>query len=135
MSSCQAISQKFKGAVDVVKSSGESLCSHPAATKIVFTKLYTPAAHALAMANNSTKYQAATAEAQCCYLAGLIFHGLSNKTYRELKKKVHNDALMGSGTVPCTYNKVLQLADQYKSSYQQCPSGGSGGKLAFCAKR
>ncbi len=63
------------------------------------------------MANNSTKYQAAMAEAQCHYLAALFFHGLSNKTRRELKKKVHNNALTSLVTVPCTYNKVLQLTD------------------------
>jgi hypothetical protein len=80
--------------------------------KIVLTKLYTPAAHALTMANNSTEYQAATAEAQCCYLAALFFHGLSNDTLRELKKKVHNNALTGLDTVPHTYDKVLQMADQ-----------------------
>ncbi len=55
---------KFKGGGDVVESSGGSPWSHLAAKKIVFTELYTPATHDLAMANNSTEYQAATAEAQ-----------------------------------------------------------------------
>ncbi len=39
------------------------------------------------MANNSTDYQTATAEAQRCYLAALFFHGLNNKTPRELKRR------------------------------------------------
>jgi hypothetical protein len=108
---------KFNGAVDVVESLGGSPESHLAATKILCNKLYTPAAHTLAMPNNSPKYKAATAEAQRCYLAALFFHGLSNKTHREFEKKVHNDALTGLDTVPCNYDKVLQLADQYKSSY------------------
>jgi hypothetical protein len=98
---------KFKGAVDVVKLSGGSLWSHLAVTKIVFNELYTPTTHALAMTNNSTKYQAATEEAQHCYLAALFFHDLSNKTHRELKKKVHNNALTGSDTFPYTCDKVL----------------------------
>jgi hypothetical protein len=46
----------FKGAVDVVESSGGSPWSPLAATKIVFNKLYTPVPHASAIANNSTKY-------------------------------------------------------------------------------
>jgi hypothetical protein len=43
---------------------------------------------------------------------------------------------MGSDTVPRTYDKVLQLADQYKSSYQQRQPGGSeqGGGIAFAQK-
>ena len=36
----------------------------------------------LIAANNSLEYQAATAEAQHCYLTTLFFHGLSNKTNR-----------------------------------------------------
>jgi hypothetical protein len=38
--------------------------------------------------------------------------------------------------VPRTYNKVLQLADQYKSSYQQHQpgSGERGGGIAFAQK-
>jgi hypothetical protein len=52
------------------------------------------------------------------------------------RKKIHNNALTGSDTVPHTYDKVLQLADQYKSSYQQCQPGGSkqGGGIAFVQK-
>jgi hypothetical protein len=42
---------------------------------------------------------------------------------------------MGLDTVPCTYNKVLQLADQYKSSYQQHqPRGIQGKGIAFAQK-
>jgi hypothetical protein len=43
---------------------------------------------------------------------------------------------MGSDTVPCTYDKVLQLVDQVKSSYQQHQPGGSkrGGNIAFAQK-
>ncbi len=38
-------------------------------------------------------------------------------------------------TVPCTYDKVLKLADQYKSSYQQRQPGGvQGGGIAFAQK-
>ena len=57
----------------------------------------------------------AATEAQRRYLAALFFHGLSNEAHRDLKKKIHSYALTGSDTVPCTYNKVLQLTDQYKS--------------------
>ncbi len=71
---------------------------------------------------------------QRCYLAALFFHGLSNKFHRESKMKVHYDALTGSDTVPCTYDKVFQLADQNKLSYQQRPSGRGGGRLAFAQK-
>ena len=110
---------KFKGAVDAVKSSNGSPWSHPAATKIVFDKLNNPADLVLAKASNSFEYLLAATKAQRCYLAALFFHGLSNKAHRDLKKKIHNDALTVSDTVPCTYNKFLQLADQYKSSYQQ----------------
>jgi hypothetical protein len=50
----------------------------------------------------------------------------------DLKKKIHNYALTGTDTVPRTYDKVLQLADQYKSSYQQRnPGSERGGGLAF----
>jgi hypothetical protein len=77
--------------------------------------------------NSQPSYQAAATEVRCCYLAALFFHGLSNKAHRDLKKKVHNNALMGSNTVPCTDDKVLRLTDQYKSSYQQRQPGGGGG--------
>jgi hypothetical protein len=76
----------------------------------------------------------ATAEAHCCYLTTLFFHSLSNKSHRELKKKVHNDALTGSDTVPRTYDKVPQLADQYKSLYQPHPARVGGGGVAFAQK-
>jgi hypothetical protein len=126
---------KVKGAVDVVESSNGSPWSHPAATKIVFNKLYDPADHASAKVNISSKYQLAATEAQRHYLAALFFNGLSNEAHRDLKKKIHNNALMGSHTVPCTYDKVLQLADQYKSSYQQRhPGGKRGGGIAFAQK-
>ncbi len=104
---------KFKGAVDVVESLNGSPWSHLAATKIVFDELYNPADLASAKANTSSKYQLAATEVQRRYLAALFFHGLSNEAHRDLKKKIHNDALMGSNTVPCTYDMVLQLADQY----------------------
>jgi hypothetical protein len=126
---------KFKGTVDVVESSNGSPWSHPAATKIVFDKLYDPADLASAKANTSSKYQLAATEAQRRYLAALFFHGLSNEAHRDLKKKIHNNALTGSNTIPCTYNKVLQLVDQFKSSYQQChPGGDRGGGIAFAQK-
>jgi hypothetical protein len=125
---------KFKCAVDVVKSLDGSPWLHPAAAKIVFDKLYGPMiVFALAKASNLADYQVAATEAQRCYLAALFFHGLSNEAHLDLKKKVHNNALMGFNTIPCTYNKVLQLADQYKSSYQQCQPGGGGG-IAFAQK-
>jgi hypothetical protein len=88
---------------------------------------------ALTKASNLAKYQAAATEARHRYLAALFFHGLSNNAHRDLKKKVHNNALTGSDTVPCTYKKVLQLADQYKSSYQQ-RNPGNGGGIAFAQK-
>jgi hypothetical protein len=49
---------------------------------------------ALAKANNLAKYQVAATEGQRRYFAALFFHGLSNKVHWDLKKKVHNDALM-----------------------------------------
>jgi hypothetical protein len=115
---------KFKGAVDVVESSDGSPWSHPAATKIVYDELYSSSNYNTDKKINLTNYQAAAAEAQRQYLAAFFFHGLSNEAHRDLKKKNHNNALTGSDTVPRTYNKVLQLADQYKSSYQQHQPGG-----------
>ncbi len=108
---------KFKGAVDVVKLSDSSPWSHPASTKIVLHELFPPSDHVAAKSNNSSEYQMAIAEAHRCYLAALFLHGLSNESHRKLKKKVHNAALMGTDSVPQTYDKVLQLADQCKSSY------------------
>jgi hypothetical protein len=99
---------KYKGTVNVVESLDGSPWLHPAAAKIAFNEFYEPTTvFALAKASDSAKYQVAATEAQCCYLAALFFHGLSNKAHRDLKKKVHNGALTGSNTVPCTYNKVL----------------------------
>ncbi len=98
--------------------------SHTAATKIVYDKIYSSSNYKTDKNSNLTNYQAAAAEAQRQYLAALFFHGLSNEAHRDLKKKILNDALTGSDMVPCTYNKVLQLADQYKSSYQQRQPGG-----------
>jgi hypothetical protein len=98
---------KFKGTVDVVESSNGSPWLHPAATKIVFNKLYNPPDLPLAKANTSSQYQLAANEVQRCYLAALFFHGLSNKAHMDLKKKIHNNALTGSDTIPCTYEKVL----------------------------
>jgi hypothetical protein len=127
---------KFKGAVDVVESSDGTPWSHPAAAKIVFDKIYgSLPTFALAKASNLSNYQAAVTKAQRQYLVALFFHGLSSKAHRDLKKKVHNDTLMGLDSVPCTYNKVLQLTDQYKSSYQQCqPEDIRGGGIAFVQK-
>jgi hypothetical protein len=127
---------KFKGAVNVVESLDWSPWSHRAATKIVYDKIYSSSNYKTDKNSNLTNYQAAAAEAQRQYLAVLFFYGLSNKGHRDLKKKIHNDALTESNTVPCTYGKVLQLADQYKSSYQQRQPGGGkqGGSIAFAQK-
>jgi hypothetical protein len=127
---------KFKGTVDVVELLDGSPWSHLAAKKIVYDKIYSSSNYKTDKNSNLTDYQVAAAEAQRRYLAALFFHGLSNKVYTDLKKKIHNDALTGSNMVPCTYNKVLQLADQYKSSYQQCQpgSGERGGGIAFVQK-
>jgi hypothetical protein len=127
---------KFKGAVDVIESLDGSPWSHSAATKIVYNKIYSSSNYKTDKNSNLTDYQAAAVKAQRQYLAGLFFHGLSNKAHRDPKKKIHNDALTGSDTVPRTYNKVLQLADQYKSSYQQRQPGGGkqGGGIAFAQK-
>jgi hypothetical protein len=84
--------------------------------------------------SSQAEYQVATAEAHCCYLAALFSHSLSNKSHCEPKKKVHNNALMGLDTVPRTYDKVLQLADQYKSLYHPRPAGGGGGSVIFAQK-
>jgi hypothetical protein len=124
---------KFKGLVDF-KSSKGSPWSHPPATKIVFQDLFLTSNHSQAKSSNSSKYQVATAEAHHHYLAALFFHGLSNESHCELKKKVHNNALTGLDTVPHTYNKVLQLVDQYKSSYQPRPTRSRGGGVA-CPER
>jgi hypothetical protein len=125
---------KLKGAVGVVKSLDGFPWLHLAAAKIVFKKIYGPTTtFALGKARNLVKYQAAATEAQRRYLAALFFHDLSNQAHRDLKKKVHKNALMGSNTIPCTYGKVLQLADQYRSSYQQRQPGGGGG-IAFVQK-
>jgi hypothetical protein len=87
---------KFKGTVDVVKSSDGTPWSHLASAKIVFNKIYgSLATFALAKASNSSDYHAAVTKAKRRYLAGLFFHGLSNEAHRHLKKKVHNNALKG----------------------------------------
>ena len=127
---------RFKGAVDVVKSLDGSPWSHLAATKIVIDKLFSPSNYASDKMSNLPDYQTAATEAQQHYLAVLFFQGLSNKAHRDLKKKIHNDALTGSDMVPCTYDKVLQLADQYKSSYHQRQTGGGKqeGSIAFAQK-
>jgi hypothetical protein len=125
---------KFKGAADVVELSSGSPWLHPAATKIVFNKLFPPLDHIAAKSNNSSKYQTATTEAHCYYLAMLFFHGLSNKSDHKLKKKVHNNALTGFDLFPQTYDKLLQLANQYKSFYQPCPAEGGGGESPLLKK-
>ena len=103
---------RFKGAVNVVKLLGRSPWSHPAATKIVYNKLYSSSNYMMDKHNNSNDYQAAATEAQRRYLAALFFHGLTSATTltETSRKKIHNDALTGSDTVPRTNNKVLQLA-------------------------
>ncbi len=98
---------KFKGAVNVVKLSDGSLWSHPAATKIVYNKIYSSSNYKTDKNSNLTDYQVAAAEAQRRYLAALFFHSLGNEAHRDLKKKIHNDTLTGSDMVPCTYDKVL----------------------------
>jgi hypothetical protein len=99
---------KFKGAVDVVESSDGTPWSHPATAKIVFDKIYgSLTTFASAKASNLSDYHAAVTKAQRQYRAMLFFHGLGNKAHRDIKKQVHNDALMGLDTVPYTYDKVL----------------------------
>jgi hypothetical protein len=78
---------KLKGAVNVIKSSDGSPWSHPAATKIVYNKIYSSSNYKTDKNSNSTDYQAAAAKAQRQYLAALFFHGLSNKAHRDHKKK------------------------------------------------
>jgi hypothetical protein len=78
---------KFKGAVNVVKSSKGSPWSHPATTKILFQDLFLTSNHVQAKSSNSAKYQAVMAEAHRCYLTTLFSHSLSNESHRELKKK------------------------------------------------
>ena len=78
---------RFKGAVDVVELWDGPPWSHPAATKIVYDKLYTPSNYMTDKNNNSSTYQAAATEAQRRYLAALFFHSLSNESHRDLKKK------------------------------------------------
>ncbi len=121
---------KFKGAVDVVDSSDGFPWSHPAATKIVFDESNDPADLTLAKASNSSKYQTAATEAKQRYLAALFFHGLSNEAHRDLKKKIHNDALTGTDTVPRTYDKVLQLADQYNPPTSNAILAVKGGEVS-----
>jgi hypothetical protein len=87
---------KFKGAVNVVDSSDGSPWSHAAATKIAFDESNDPADLTSAKASTSSEYQMAATEAKRRYLAALFFHGLSNEAHRDLKKKIHNDALTGS---------------------------------------
>ncbi len=48
---------KFKGNIDVVESSEGSPWFHPAATKIIFDKMFDPKDHATAKTNNSTDYK------------------------------------------------------------------------------
>ena len=67
--------------------SDRSPWSHPAATKIVYKKLYGPSNYMTDKNNNSNNYQAADTEAQRQYLAMLFFHNLSNNAHRDLKKK------------------------------------------------
>jgi hypothetical protein len=56
---------KFKGAVNVVKSSDGTPWSHPAAAKIIFDKICgSLPTFALAKASNSSDYQAAVTKAQ-----------------------------------------------------------------------
>ncbi len=47
---------KFKGAVDVVKSSKGSPWSHPAVTKIVFQDLFSTSNHGQAKSSDSSEY-------------------------------------------------------------------------------
>jgi hypothetical protein len=115
---------KFKGAVDVVESLNGSPWSPLATTKILYNEIYSSSNYKIDKNRNLTNYQGAAAEAQRQYLAALFFHSLSNKAHRDLQKKIHNNALTGSDMFPCTYDKVLQLADQYKFSYQQRQPGG-----------
>jgi hypothetical protein len=103
-------------------------------TKIALHDLFPATDHDTARSSNSSKYKSALAEAHRRHLAAFFFHGLSNESHQELKKKIHNNALTGLDTVPRTYNKVLQLADQCKSSYQPHPAGGGGGGMAFSQK-
>ena len=86
--------------------------AHPAGTKVLYNKQYTSSNYTTANSTNSMEYQAASTKAQRRYLAALFFQGRSNKSHKEPKKKIHNDAITGSDTVPRTYDKVLQLADQ-----------------------
>ena len=65
----------------------ETPWSHPAATKNVYYELYTPRNYTTDKHNNSSTYQAAATEAQRQYLATLFFHGLSNESRKDLKKK------------------------------------------------
>ena len=74
--------QKFKGAVNVVKSSDISSWAHLSATKIEYNKMYAPSNYRMDKNNNLTEYQTASIEAQRQYLASLFFQGLRNKSHK-----------------------------------------------------
>ena len=53
-------------------------------------------------------------EGEHCVLTALIFSGLSDSKYKELKYNVHNIYLSGVDSLTRSYDAVLRLVDGFK---------------------
>ena len=81
------------------------------------------------------KREAAAKEGERRFLAALLFPGLLDIKYKELKDSVHNSYLAGVDGLPLSYNAVLRLADGFKPTvYSQQQHGGDKEKgVAFAS--
>ena len=134
---------EFKARVEVIKGAGGKPGLHDAAIKLVCDeKGLTLDALNASGADAANKKAEVEKEATSRYLAALLFDGLSNVKYAELKTDIANQALQGKDAVPKSYDMVLKLASGWRikasrsvsnnfepgtAMYQHGDGGGRGG--------
>ena len=138
-----SILAEFKAKVEVIKGAGDKPGHHDTAVKLVCDEkgLTIDALNALSV-DAAVKKAEIEKEATDRYLADLLFDGLNNIKYAELKTDIVNQALQGKYAVPKTCNMISKLASSWKiktsranssnidagtAMYQHNDGGGRGG--------
>ena len=114
---------EFKARVEVIKGPGGKPGLYDATIKLVCDeKGLTLDALNASGADAANKKAEVEKEATSRYLAALLFDGLSNVKYAELKTDIANQALQGKDAVPKSYDMVLKLASGWRIKASQSAS-------------
>ena len=70
-------------------------------------------------------------KARTRFLAAMLFTGLNQVKFAEMKRNVHNDHVRGTDSVPQTYEEVIKYTDAYKIGNHRLLGGGPSSGVAF----